>query len=72
MGVSVSFIAATAEELERAEKDPEWAEEFLSPPHTTQLPSRSTDLPTPARAIRNGLVVLSGDVGDRRHAFQGA
>ncbi|GGW99445.1 hypothetical protein GCM10010321_12470 [Streptomyces chartreusis] len=27
MGVSISFISATTEELDRAEKDPNWAEQ---------------------------------------------
>ncbi|MFG2289081.1 YfbM family protein [Streptomyces sp. NPDC048595] len=28
MGLSVAFIAATTEELDRAEKEPDWAEEY--------------------------------------------
>ncbi|MFC8241894.1 YfbM family protein [Streptomyces chartreusis] len=30
MGVSISFISATTEELDRAEKDPSWAEQHVS------------------------------------------
>lgn len=29
MGVSISFISATTEELERGKKDPDWASEFV-------------------------------------------
>ncbi|KOG25001.1 DUF1877 family protein [Streptomyces viridochromogenes] len=29
MGVSISFVSATTEELDRAEKDPSWAGQFL-------------------------------------------
>lgn len=30
MGVSISFVSATTEELDRAEQDPSWADEFYS------------------------------------------
>ena len=30
MGVSISFISATTEELDRAQKDPSWAEQRVS------------------------------------------
>ncbi|MEU6304040.1 hypothetical protein [Streptomyces chartreusis] len=30
MGVSISFISAATEELDRAEKDPSWAEQRVS------------------------------------------
>ncbi|WCE00916.1 hypothetical protein PGH47_36730 [Streptomyces sp. HUAS 31] len=30
MGVNISFIGATTEELDRAEKDPSWAEQRVS------------------------------------------
>lgn len=29
MGVSISFVNVTTEELDRAEKDPSWAEQFV-------------------------------------------
>jgi Domain of unknown function (DUF1877) len=29
MGVSIAFISATTEELDRAEEDPSWAEEYI-------------------------------------------
>ncbi|MFJ8538267.1 YfbM family protein [Streptomyces sp. NPDC093591] len=29
MGVSISFISATTQELDRAEKDPDWADEYV-------------------------------------------
>ncbi|MGW1957967.1 YfbM family protein [Streptomyces sp. NPDC001920] len=43
MGVSISFISATTQELERAEQDPSWADEF-----TWELYS-SDDVPMPDR-----------------------
>ncbi|MGG7574811.1 YfbM family protein [Streptomyces sirii] len=40
MGVTIGFISATTEELDRAEKDPSWADEYIS-----ELYSRD-DFPT--------------------------
>lgn len=43
MGVSISFISATTEELDRAEKDPSWADEYIYELYD------SDDLPMPDR-----------------------
>ncbi|MEU8782337.1 DUF1877 family protein [Streptomyces sp. NPDC048637] len=41
MGVSVGFIGATTEELDRAEKEPSWAEEYLSELYSSDSLSKS-------------------------------
>lgn len=48
MGVSISFVSATTEELDRAEQDPSWADEFYSELYsgtTTLYPVASTAAP---------------------------
>ncbi|MFF0732936.1 DUF1877 family protein [Streptomyces chartreusis] len=51
MGVSISFIGATTEELDRAEKDPSWAEEHVSDLHGVDYPLSDRPDCGPAKAF---------------------
>ena len=51
MGVSVSFIGATTEELDRAEKDPEWAGEYLDELYGDDFPSPDRPFGGPGKAF---------------------
>ncbi|MFI7412612.1 YfbM family protein [Streptomyces sp. NPDC049627] len=51
MGVSVSFIGATTEELDRAEKDPDWARECLDELYGDDFPSPDRPFGGPDKAF---------------------
>lgn len=51
MGVSVSFISATTEELDRAEKDPSWADDYLHELYGDDFPSPDRPFGGPDKAF---------------------
>ncbi|MFH0516008.1 DUF1877 family protein [Streptomyces sp. M41] len=62
MGVSISFIGATTQELDRAERDPSWAEEFVYELYGDDFPSPDRPYGGPDREF-GGLQFLFDEAG---------
>ncbi|KUO06292.1 hypothetical protein AQJ67_02265 [Streptomyces caeruleatus] len=54
MGVSISFVSATTEELDRAEEDPSWADQFPCDLYSGRFPIPGRLYGGPGTTTRSG------------------